>query len=299
MNAFFRYNRMIALLLAALVCCGMTAATGYVHLADGGEMYYEKYGEGTPVLLIHGHTLDHRMWRTQVETLSKHFRVITPDMRGYGRSSRQTDTLQFVHADDLVEFMDSMHIGKAHIVGLSMGGFITADMVCMYPERMLSAVMASGSLRNRPGPSTPLSPNEIATQQQAIHDVLITGIQQWKDDWVNRLIKGGGSKAESIREELSAQVNDWDCYQLLHIEGRAYYAQDALPRLKATRPEMPVMFLSGECENKKPAGMMQYLPNARFVVLHDCGHMSNMEQPEQFNAALLEFLNSAEETSTR
>ena len=266
----------------------------FVHLLDGGKLYYEEYGQGTPVILVHGHTLDHRMWRTQIAPLAKHFRVITPDMRGYGRSSRQSDTLQFIHADDLIEFMDSLHISKAHLVGLSMGGFITADILCMYPERLLSAVMASGWLRNHPGPSVPLDSAEIGKQQAAIDAVLAEGIQHWKDNWIDRLIKGGGTRAESIRSELSAQVNDWDCYQLLHIEGRHYYATEAMPSLEQKRPGIPVLFLSGEKEHKRPPVMMKHLPNAQFKTLNDCGHMSNMEQPEAFNQILTEFLHAAE-----
>lgn len=277
-------------LLFVVLATAMRADTGYINLSDGGELYYETYGKGTPVILVHGHTLDRRMWRPQIEALSKHFLVITPDMRGYGRSSRMYDGIKTTHVDDLIEFMDSLHIDKAHIVGLSMGGFITADMVCMYPERMISATMASGSLRNMKGPSSPMDSTEIAKQKAAIHEVLIKGITNWRNEWVDKLVKGGGSNAESIREALFEQVNDWDGYQLLHVEPRLYYAQDAVEPLKAKCPKLPVLFLSGENEHKKPSSMMKSLPNSKFVVLKDCGHMSNMEQPEQFNKALLDFL---------
>lgn len=63
-----------------------------------------------------------------------------------------------------------------------------------------------------------------------------------------------------------------------------------MPRLIKNCPKIPVMFLSGENEHKKPAAMMKYLPNAIFVVLEDCGHMNNMEKPEKFNRTVLEFL---------
>lgn len=67
------------------------------------------------------------------------YRVIRYDLRGYGISSSQTEDYQFTHAEDLVTLMDSLYIKKAHIVGLSLGGFITADMLAYFPDRMLSA----------------------------------------------------------------------------------------------------------------------------------------------------------------
>lgn len=91
-----------------------------------GSLYYEEAGTGAPVILVHGHSLDHRMWDEQFSVLAKKYRVIRYDLRGYGISSSQTEDYQFTHAEDLVTLMDSLHIKKAHIVGLSLGGFITA-----------------------------------------------------------------------------------------------------------------------------------------------------------------------------
>lgn len=206
-----------AIYLHAQAVHQMQITDGKVVLHDGGEIHYDAYGSGTPLILVHGHTLDHRMWEQQIEAFSQYFRVIVPDMRGYGRSSRMYEGIKTTHVDDLCEFMDSLHIEKAHILGLSMGGFITADMVAMYPERMLSAIMASGSLRNMKGPSSPLDSVEIKKAEQTINDVKKRGVQAWKDEWIEKLIKGGGSNAESIRRSLTEQVNDWDAWQILHV----------------------------------------------------------------------------------
>lgn len=104
-----------------------------------GSLYYEEAGRGEPVIFVHGHSLDHRMWDEQFPVFAKKYRVIRYDLRGYGISSSQTEDYQFTHAEDLVTLMDSLHIKKAHIVGLSLGGFITADMLAYFPDRMLSA----------------------------------------------------------------------------------------------------------------------------------------------------------------
>ena len=123
-----------------------------------GSLYYEEAGWGEPVIFVHGHSLDHRMWDEQFPVFAKKYRVIRYDLRGYGISSSQTEDYQFTHAEDLVTLMDSLHIKKAHIVGLSLGGFITADMLAYFPDRMLSAFLASGNIRKSKGPSEPMTP---------------------------------------------------------------------------------------------------------------------------------------------
>lgn len=264
--------------------------SGYVAIADGGKMYYEAYGQGEPVILVHGHSLDRRMWRTQIAPLAQHYRVITPDMRGYGRSSRMFPSLHTTHVDDLLTLMDSLHIQKAHIVGLSMGGFITADMVAMYPERMLSCVMSSGTLRSVKGIHEPVDSAEVAAAEQKIDQNLIKGIDRCRTEWIDQLVTHGGSHAEAMREELTMIINDWDCWQLVNVEPRLYYAREAKPVLEARRPTVPSLYVSGETEHKRRPGVLDSLPNSEFHIIPDCGHMSNMERPDEWNKILLDFL---------
>lgn len=270
-------------------CCGKKS--GYVNVSAGGRLYYEEVGEGPIVIMLHGHTLDRRMWIPQVEVLQKNYRVICPDLRGYGLSSKQEDGVQFTHTDDVIAFMDSLGIEKAHIVGLSMGSFIASEMVAMHSDRLITATLASGNIRKRPGPSTPFSEEEIAKANEEIAANKALGEAQWKKEWIEKLIGGGGSQAEQIRESLTQQVNDWDGWQLFHIECRAYYADEANEALKNNCPTLPVLIISGENEHKSANNpMLKYMPNGRQVVIKDCGHMSNMERPEEFNTLLLEQL---------
>lgn len=264
--------------------------SGYVPVKENGKIFYESYGQGTPLILLHGHTLDRRMWRKQIEAFTPYYNIIVPDMRGYGRSSKLSEDLKTTHADDIITLMDSLHIDKAHIVGLSMGGFVTADMLCMFPDRMLSAVMASGSLRNKKGPSEPDNSLEIAEMDKKINDVLAKGIDKAKAEWTDQLIKGGGSQAETIREELTAIITDWDGWSLTHHEPHLWYAREASPHLKSRCPKVPTLFLSGDKEHKKPSSMMKSLPNSQFLVIPDCGHMTNMERTEEFNKIIFNFL---------
>jgi len=292
-----KLNRLMTLAACVLLfaVCSQPKQTaterGYIPVSKGGEIYYESVGEGTPVILLHGHTLDLRMWDPQVKPLlDAGYRVIRPEMRGYGHSSKQEDGVQFTHLDDMMTVMDSLHIQKAHVVGLSMGSFVASEMVAMHPERLLTATLASGNIRNMPGPSTPFDSLELAKKDSVIAQNLAQGIEAWKDEWIEKLVTGGGSNREAIRKSVTQQVRDWDAWQLTHREMRNYYGYEAWDTLKARCPQLPVLILSGENEHKGKNPMLQYLPNSRQVIIPDCGHMSNMEKPEEFNRLLLDHL---------
>lgn len=269
-----------------------SATSGYVPVSSNGSIHYESQGEGVPVILLHGHTLDLRMWEPQLQALlSAGFRVIRPDFRGYGHSTKQAEGMRFTHTDDIITLMDSLHIDRCHIVGLSMGSFVASELLAMHPERLLTATLASGNIRKRPGPSTPFDSTEIAQQDAEIQSNVSKGESTWRREWIEQLIKGGGTNGESIRASLTQQVNDWDGWLLFHREGRIYYANEAWDSLKSHRPQVPTLILSGEHEHKSPRNtMLPYLPNGRQVVIPDCGHMSNMERPAAFNALLIEHL---------
>ena len=263
--------------------------SGYISVSDGAQIYYEAVGEGTPVILLHGYTLDLRMWDPQVKPLLEAgYRVIRPEMRGYGHSSKQQPGQQFTHLDDMMTVMDSLHIAKAHVVGLSMGSFVASEMVAMHSDRLLTATLASGNIRNMPGPSTPFDSLVLARKDSVIAQNLAQGIDKWKEEWIEKLVSGGGSNREAIRESVTQQVNDWDGWQLINREMRNYYGYEAWDTLKARQPEIPVLILSGEKEGKGKNPMLQYLPNSRQVIIPDCGHMSNMEKPDEFTRLILE-----------
>lgn len=265
--------------------------SGYIPVSDGAQIYYEAVGEGTPVILLHGHTLDLRMWDLQVKPLLEAgYRVIRPEMRGYGHSSKQQPGQQFTHLDDMMTVMDSLHIAKAHVVGLSMGSFVASEMVAMHSDRLLTATLASGNIRNMPGPSTPFDSLELAKKDSVIAQNLAQGIDKWKEEWIEKLVSGGGSNREAIRESVTQQVNDWDAWQLVNREMRNYYGYEAWDTLKARQPDIPVLILSGENEKKGKNPMLKFLPNSHQVIIPDCGHMSNMEKPDEFTKLMLEQL---------
>jgi len=268
--------------------------SGFVSVSGGGQLYYEARGKGESILLLHGHSLDRRMWDAQWKPLSKHYRVVRLDFRGYGRSSEQREDLQMTHVDDVLVLMDSLHIQKAHVEGLSMGAFVAGDMLAMYPDRMLTCVMASGGIRNSKGPSEPMDSAESRKRDEEIAALKEKGMEQMKTEWLEQLMATGGSQRERIRRPLARMIHDWTAWQPLHKEVRLFYGKEAWATLrKRGKTNVPTLFLRGECEIKgkrKEPGEMRYLTNSQFIVIPDCGHMLNMEQPDAFNKAVLQFI---------
>ena len=283
----YLYVMMMAVLLAG---CS-TTKRGFVATPDGGHLYYEQRGKGEAMVLLHGHSLDRRMWDEQWKPLSKHFRLIRMDFRGYGFSSEQREDLQRTHVDDVVTLMDSLHIDKAHVVGLSMGAFVAGDMLAMYPERMLSCTLASGGIRNTKGPSEPMDSAESAKRDLEIAALKKKGVERMKEEWTEQLMASGGSRRERMRKALTQMIHDWTAWQPLHKEVRLFYGKEAWTRLQARgKVAVPTLFLRGENELKgKPFAPReaQYLSHFQVVVVPDCGHMLNMERPEEFNRFIL------------
>lgn len=269
--------------------------TGFVPVSGGGTIYYEESGRGEPLILLHGHSLDRRMWDSQFAAFARHYRTVRFDFRGYGRSSKQSETLQFTHLDDLLTLMDSLHIGQAHVVGLSMGAFVAGDMLAMAPQRMLSCVMASGGIRSVAGPHEPMDSVESARRDLEIARLKLRGVDSMKREWLETLVSGGGSRREEIREPLRRMIDEWDAWQPLHKEVRSFWAREAWQALEERRPDVPTLMVRGACDLRGRPYLpreMNFLPRGRTAVLQDCGHMANMEQPEAFNRLVLEFLES-------
>ena len=268
----------IALLLSGCA----TTHSGRVATMGGGSLYYEERGKGEPLLLLHGHSLDGHMWDEQWKPLSRHFRLIRLDFRGYGRSSEQREDLQFCHVDDVVTLMDSLHIQRAHVVGLSMGAFVAGDMLAMYPERLLTCTLASGGIRSSKGPSEPMDSAESAKRDSEIAVLKAKGVDQMKSEWIEQLMSSGGSHRERMRKPLTQMIQAWSAWQPFHLKQRG-------------QVDVPVLCIRGANELKgkhsRPAEL-KYTKNGHFVVIEDCGHMLNMERPNEFNRSILEFINS-------
>jgi pimeloyl-ACP methyl ester carboxylesterase len=119
---------------------------GYIQ-ANGLDIYYEEHGQGEPLLLIHGGALTGGSWQPYLETFAEHYRVITPDSRGHGRTANPTGTMSFeLLADDMAAFVQALGLHKPLIYGYSDGGQVALEVGMRYPHLPQALVIGGAHL---------------------------------------------------------------------------------------------------------------------------------------------------------
>ncbi|MBL8805830.1 MAG: alpha/beta fold hydrolase [Rhodospirillales bacterium] len=247
-------------------------------------------GAGTPLVLLHGVGTDHRAFRPQLIRLAAHHRVLAWDMPGYG-CSPHLDPLDWPSlADALARLLDAQGIDRAHILGHSIGGMVAQAFCARHPARTRSLVLSATSPAfGRPDGDWQ---REFVRQRLA---PLETGktMADLAEATVESLVGPAASKA--VREFARGCV--------AQVPVQAFAAAIRLIVTFDGRPDLPkiacpTLLLAGERDTNAPAAMMQKMAEriagSKFVVLPGCGHLANIEDPDAFNAAVLEFLRETE-----
>jgi 3-oxoadipate enol-lactonase len=251
------------------------------------ELAYEEAGRGEPVVLLHGFPFNRSLWREQAEALRERFRVITPDLRGHGESPAEGETATMEEmAGDVAALLDALGVGRAVVGGLSMGGYVTLAFCRLFPERVRALVLAD----TRPqGDAEEGKRGREQTARRALGE-------------------GMGPVAESMLPKMFAAAT---------FDGRPDVVARVREMILATKPEgaaaalrgmalrrdhtewlseisVPTLVVVGSEDAITPPAdsetMRAKIPGARLEVIGGAGHVSNVERPEEFNRALLNFL---------
>jgi 3-oxoadipate enol-lactonase len=256
------------------------------------RLAYIDRGQGPTVLLVHGFPLDHTMWDPQIEALAERYRVIAPDLRGFGQSPLGTgDASQGVtmeqYADDLAELLDALKIaGPIVLAGLSMGGYIAWQFVRKYPGRLRALVL--------------LDTRAAADSEEARAGRLkmAENVAEWGSARVAEMMgpRLFSERAFQQRPEIIAAVRRV-------VENTSPAAIAAAQRGMAARPDVtnllptirvPTLVMVGDRDVISPPAEMQAIaaaiPHAQFVVIPHAGHMTTLENPAAANQALARFL---------
>lgn len=251
----------------------------YVDIGDA-YVYYEIAGEGTPMILIHAHSVDCRMWDSQFLELAKHYKVIRYDLRGYGKTDRPVPGEKFSHAEDLHKLMYFLGIQKAHLVGLSLGADVAVDFLALYPRQTLSLTVASSDIRD-------------AFVSQPVQ---VQNIESYKKQWLEFLLSICGPHKKEIEPKLWQMINEWSAWQALNVEPVWQLDPQVPVQIRQKKPNIPVLIIIGQDDMQGSKNSSEYLariaPKAQKVYLKNAGHFSNMETPQAFNKALMDFLSS-------
>ncbi|MEE1795463.1 alpha/beta hydrolase [Streptomyces sp. BE308] len=257
---------------------------------QGTSLAYDDRGpsDGLPVVLVHGHPFNRTMWNPQAEALVRAgHRVIAADLRGYGDSEVVPGrTLLADFADDTAELLDHVGVGRAVVGGLSMGGQIAMEFHRLHGARVAALVLADTS------PVAETEDGRVLRNRMADR-LLAEGMDGYAAEVIGRMVAPYNVTG---LPDVAAQV-------LGMMRATAPEGAAAALRGRAERPDhreslagarVPVLIVVGADDTYTPVpdaeAMHRLVPHSELVVVGGAGHMPNLERPEEFNAALLEFL---------
>jgi 3-oxoadipate enol-lactonase len=260
----------------------------------GINLVYDNWGnkdEGKTILLIHGQPFNRTMWDDQFISLAGRYRVIVPDLRGYGETGIGQDiTTKMVLLDelalDLVHLLAELKIEKTVVIGLSQGGQVALELFRLKPSLFEGIVLADTEARAEDGKGYQ---NRVHLSRKLLEEGMESFVQErirffmcehtfaHKPDVVGRV----GQMMRTTSAAGSAAVQ----------RGRAERL-DYTPLLEGIC--FPALIVVGDQDAFTPLESARYMHEringSRLAVIENCGHISNMEQPEAFNKVLLEFL---------
>ncbi len=260
-------------------------STGYADV-NGTKLYYEIAGTGTPLIFVHGFSLDHRMWDDQISAFTDSYRVVRYDVRGFGQSA-DVPTDPYSSPADLLGLMDALNIEKAHLVGLSMGGAIVVDFTTDYPDRVLSLTPVDAPLGGMDW-TTDFPARMGAAAALANESGIEAALKPWLEDPLLAPAMANTDCAPALKE-IIGDYTGW------HWTSGAKGLSGDTPTIQLLdKISVPTLVVVGEHDLADFHGaadiMEANIPGARKVIVSGVGHMSNMEDPTGFNTLLAEFL---------
>jgi 3-oxoadipate enol-lactonase len=246
--------------------------------------YTDEGPDESPVLIfIHGFPLNKSMWNKQVDALKENYRVISYDIRGHGDSECGTENFSIdLFVKDLLNFMDILKIDRASLCGLSMGGYIALNAIENHPERFEALVLSdTHCIADLP---------EVKQKRlNTIESIKETGVQKYVDDSVKNLFapESFATKQDEIMAVRNMILNTTEeslARTLLALSLRMETCNEMV------NIGVPVLFIVGNEDKITPpaaaAFMHDKIKNSSLHIIDHAGHLSNLEQPDEFNEQL-------------
>jgi pimeloyl-ACP methyl ester carboxylesterase len=271
----------------------------FVTTDDGVRLYVEEHGDGHPMLLIHEFAGDHRSWQPQVEHFRDRYRCVVYAARGYPPSDVPTEVEAYSQAravDDALAVLNGLGIGRAHVVGLSMGGFCALHLGLREPDRT-SSLLVAGVGYGAPPEAQERFRRESARIAQAFRAEGAAAVAPRYAVGPAR-VQLQNRNRQRWQEFVAALAEHSSTGSELTQLG----VQSRRPSLYAMRDELgalhvPTLILAGdEDDGSLDASLMlkRTVPSAGLLVLPRTGHTANLEVPAAFNGAVDEFLVAVE-----
>jgi len=266
---------------------------------DGIKLFYDETGTGIPLVFVHEFAGDHRSWESQVRYFGRRYRCIRYNARGYPPSDVPADGERYSQArarDDIRAVLDALKIDKAHVVGLSMGGFATLHFGFTYPQRARSVVVA--------GAGYGAAPNErekfMAEAENSAARFLSLGMAKAGEGYAvgptrvqfqNKDPRGWREFADQLAEHSAEGA----AFTMRGVQKRRPSLYELTDRMQAMT--VPTLIMTGDEDWSclEPALLMKRtIPTAGLVVMPNCGHTINLEEPDAFNRHVDDFLHAVD-----
>lgn len=252
---------------------------------DGVSIFYHDEGQGEPLLLVHGFPLSSDLYQPQRAALSRRFRVITPDLRGMGRSDPQPGYSMDTYADDLVALLDHLGVGQAIMGGMSMGGYVVFALLRRHPDRVKGLILidtkaAADTEEGRQGRYKMIE-QACDKGATAIAEVMLPKMltEQTREQQPEL--------AEFVRGMMAATPVDGITGALEAMAARP----DSTPLLPSI--QVPTLIVVGNEDQVTPTSVAQEMhkaiPSAELVIIDGAAHATTLERPAAVNQAIEEW----------
>jgi len=267
--------------------------------ADGVKLYFEEAGSGTPIVFVHEFGGDHRSWEPQMRHFARRHRCITYAARGYPPSDVPTEVAAYsqrIAATDILAVMDGAGVDRAHVVGLSMGGFAVLHLGLIAPERALSLTVAGAGYG-------------AEKQHEAyFRDVSLEVARQFEAQGSHQFAKTYALGASRVQFQ-NKDPRGWAEFAQQLGEHDAVGSANTMRGVQATRPSLydleaslaalavPTLVIVGDEDDhclQPGLFLKRTIPACGLLVLPKVGHTLNLEVPERFNSFLGEFVATVE-----
>jgi pimeloyl-ACP methyl ester carboxylesterase len=266
--------------------------TGYAEVNDT-RLYYEVAGSGDAILLIHGNGGDRRHWDEQFEVFAKNYKVVRFDVRGFGKSAMPVEGQPYRCNDDIKALLEFLGISKAHMAGFSLGCGFAVDFVIEHPEMSRSLIAVGPWIFGYISESI----SEMNSSMADIFNILEKeGKAAAFEYWMNTPSFKESFRDPAVYDRVKEIGKDFNFWHFTHKDPIQYLEPRAAERIDEI--ELPVLIVTAEFDLKACREMADHLektiPNSRKVDLMDAGHVMALEKAEEFNKAILDFLNGLE-----
>lgn len=265
---------------------GVKTQSGTVSRPDGARIHYEVSGQGTPMLLIHGYPLSGELFAKNREALSKQFKVITIDQRGFGQSRTPNNEASVqTYADDALAVLDELKVDKAVIGGMSMGGPVVLEMYRQAPDRFAGMMLIDTTAK-------PANPAEAGLWNGIAEVVKQKGVGALPPMLTKDMFTGETRvKNKPEVETLKTIVNKASKEAALagaHVLATRPDSQSTLGKI-----QVPTLVLVGLEDTIYPVAMskdmQQAIPNATLKTIDGAAHAAVLERPDAVNTAILDW----------